>query len=261
MEYNEIEKLKQQLVEAELNVKWNKLQNDLLKTKERYLNKYYGSHNFNYSRLKYYKNNNLSLLSINKIYIGELYGDSIIETFEQFKSFYDKDRLYVICEGEHKNITKHSETVSITVGKSRDVAHRLIGFNKEIDKNTYDSIDTMFKESIELVFNTPIKNVPKFNYLDGDQVKLLEKYGEKFITVTPEQLNSLDWHPFLYTGNKLLVNDLSKQLIIDKIKEEQHNDSLDVDTYFAGERIRRIGNRARIVNNLTSVLNELNKIK
>lgn len=256
---SEIKNLEQQLLDLKIKEKWEQLQNDLSKTKEKYLNKYYSSHNFRYSRLKQYKNNTLSLLHINKIYIGEIYGDTIIETFEQFKSFYDKDCLYIICEGEYKVISKHSNTTQVTISKSKDVAHRITGFNREIDENTYNNINTIVTESIELIFNTPIKNIPKFDYTESDQVKLLQQYGEKLIDITSEQANALAEHPFLYPSNKLLVNELSRQIIIDKIEQEKKADALDVDTFWHGERIRRIGNHNRILNNLIEVLNKINK--
>ena len=257
---SEIKNLEQQLIDLKLKEKWEQLQNDLVKTKEKYLNKYYSSHDFRYSRLKQYKVNTLSILYINKIYIGELYGDVIIETFEQFKSFYDKDCLYIICEGESKMISKYSDTIQITVNKSKDVAHKITGLKKEIDESVYNNINTIITESIDLIFNTPIKNIPEFNYVESSQVKLLQEYGEKFIEVTHEQANSLENHPFLYSGNKLLVNGLSKQIIVDKIVEEKKADALDVDTFWGCERIRRIGNHGRILNNLIEVLNEINKI-
>lgn len=256
---SEIKNLEQQLIDLKLKEKWEQLQNELSKIKEKYLNKYYGSHDFHYSRLKQYKNNTLSLLHINKIYIGEKYGDTIIETFEQFKSFYDKDRLYIICEGESKIISKYSDTTQVTTSKHKDVAHRITGFNREIDENTYNNINTIVTESIELIFNTPIKNIPKFDYIKSDQVKLLQQYGEKLIDVTPEQANALEKHPFLYPDNKLLVNELSKQIIVDQIEQEKKADALDVDTFWHGERIRRIGNHNRILNNLIGVLNKINE--
>lgn len=255
---SEIKNLEQQLIDLKLKEKWEQLQNDLSKIKEKYLNKYYGSHNFQYSRLKQYKRNVLSLLHINKVYIGEIYDDTIIETFEQFKSFYDKDRLYIICEVESKTISKYSDTIQVSIGKSKDVAHRITGFDREIDEKTYNNINTIITESIDLIFNTPIKNIYQFNYIESDQVKLLKQYGEKLIDVTHEQMNSLAGHPFLYDG-KLLVNELSKQIIIDKIKEERRFDALDIETFFMGERIRRIGNHERILNNLYEVLNKMDK--
>lgn len=257
---SEIKNLEQQLIDLKVKEKWEQLQNDLSKTKEKYLNKYYSSHKFNYSRLKQYKNNTLSLLHINKIYIGEIYGDTVIETFKQFKSFYDKDRLYIICEGEHKVISKYSNTTQVTINKLKDVAHRITGFYREIDENTYNNINTIVTESIELIFNTPIKNIPKFGYTESDQVELLQQYGEKLIDVTPEQANALENHPFLYSSNKLLINELSKQIIVDKIEQEKKADALDVDTFWHGERIRRIGNHNRILNNLIEVLNKINEI-
>lgn len=220
----EIKNLEQQLIDLKVKEKWEQLQNDLSKTKEKYLNKYYGSHNFQYSRLKQYKCNTLSLLHINKVYIGEIYDNTIIETFEQFKSFYDKNRLYIICEGESKTISKYSDTIRIETNKSKDVAHKITGFDREIDEKTYNNINTIITESIDLIFNTPIKNIYQFNYIESDQVKLLKQYGEKLIDVTHEQMNSLAGHPFLYDG-KLLVNELSKQIIIDKIKEETRLDA------------------------------------
>lgn len=253
----EIEKLQNELKELQLKEKWDSLQKEFQKVKEKYLDRYYASHNFHYSRLKQYKCNVLSLLHINEVYIGELYGyGTKIETFEQFKSFYDKERLFVICEGESKTISK----TQITISKSRDVAHRITGFNREIDKNTYNNIDTIVTESIDLIFNTPIKNVPHFDYVDSDPVKILKQYGETFIDVTDAQANSLEGHPFLYINNKLLVNDLTKQIIVDKIKKEREADAEDVDTFFYGERIRRIGNHARIVNNLLEVLDKINEV-
>lgn len=257
---NEIERLKSELKELQLKEKWDKLQNDLQKVKEKYLGKYFASHNFRYSRLKHYKCNTLSLLHINEVYIGELYGyKTTIENFEQFKSFYDKERLFVICEGDSKTISK-TDTIQITVSKSRDVAHRITGFDREIDENTYNNIDSIINESIELIFNTPIKNVPQFNYIESDPVKILKQYGETFIDVSPEQVNSLEGHPFLYPGNKLLVNDLTKKIIVDKIKKEREADALDVDRYFGVERIRRIGNHGRILNNLVDVLDKINEV-
>lgn len=259
MEYNEIERLKNELKELQFKEKWDSLQKEFQKIKEKYLDRYYASHNFRYSRLKQYKNNILSLLHINKVYIGELYGDTIIETFEQFKSFYDKERLFVICEGKSKRISKTS-AIQITISKTRDVAHRITGFDKEIDENTYNNIDSIVTEAIELIFNTPIKNVPHFDYIESDPVKILKQYGETFIDVSPEQVNSLEGHPFLYLDNKLLVNDLTKQIIEDRIKEERKADAEDVDYFFYGERIRRIGNHAKILNNLIEVLNKIKKI-
>lgn len=256
---SEIKNLEQQLIDLKVKEKWEQLQNDLSKTKEKYLNKYYSSHDFRYSRLKQYKANTLSLLHINKVYIGEIYGDVIIETFEQFKSFYDKNRLYIMCEGESKTISKYPDTIQITIDKSKDVAHRITGFKREIDESVYNNINTIVTESIDLIFNTPIKNIPEFNYAESNQVKLLQGYGEKFIEVTREQANSLENHPFLYPGNKLLVNELSKQIIIDKIEEEKKADALDVDTFWGCERIRRIGNHGRILNNLIEVLNKINE--
>lgn len=231
----------------------------MLTQKEKYLNKYYASHNFRYSRLKQYKCNTLSLLHIDKVYIGELYGNTIIETFEQFKSFYDKERLFVICEGETKRITK-TDFIRITISVTRDVAHRIVGFDREIDEKTYNNITTIISESVDLIFNTPIKNVPKFDYIESDPVTILKQYGEKFIDVSTEQVNSLKGHPFLYPGNKLLVNDLTKKIIVDKIKKEREADALDVDRYFGVERIRRIGNHARILNNLVEVLDKINEV-
>lgn len=256
---SEIKNLEQQLIDLKVKEKWEQLQNDLSKTKEKYLNKYYGSHNFRHARLKQYRVNTLSLLHINKIYIGKLYDNIIIETFEQFKSYYDKDNLYIICEGETKTISKYSDTTQITIDKSKDVAHRIIGFDREIDENIYNNINTIITESIDLIFNTPIKNVPEFDYAESSQVKLLQQYGEKFIDVTPEQANSLGEHPFLYSANKLLVNELSKQIIVDKIEQEKKADALDVDTFWGCERIRRIGNHGRILNNLIEVLNNINE--
>ena len=255
---SEIKNLEQQLIDLKVKEKWEQLQIDLSKTKEKYLNKYYGSHNFRYARLKQYRVNTLSLLHINKIYIGKLYDNIIIETFEQFKSYYDKDNLCIICEGETKNISK-SDTTQITINKSKDVAHRIIGFDREIDENIYNNINTIITESIDLIFNTPIKNIPEFDYVESSQVKLLQQYGEKFIDVTPEQANSLGEHPFLYSTNKLLVNELSKQIIVDKIEKEKKADALDVDTFWGCERIRRIGNHSIILNNLIEVLNKINE--
>ena len=255
----DIKRLEQELIDLKNRKKWDNLQIELQEIKEKYLNRYYSSHNFRYSRLKQYKCNTLSLLHINKVYIGKLYDDIIIESFEDFKSFNDKDSLYIICEGETKTVSKYSDTIQITISKSKDVAHRITGFNREIDKETYDNINTIFTESIELIFNTPIKNVPKFDYTDSDPVKTLQRYGQKFIDVSPAQANSLERHPFLYPNNKLLVNDLTIQIINEKIKEEMEKDAEDVDRYFGCERIRRIGNHARIVNNLLEVMDKINK--
>lgn len=253
---SEIKNLEQQLIDLKVKEKWEQLQNDLSKAEKKYLNKYYGSHNFHYSRLKQYKRNTLSLLHINKVYIGEIYDNTIIETFEQFKSFYDKNRLYIICEGESKTISKNRDEINITMSKTKDVPHRITGFDREIDENIYNNINTIITESIDLIFNTPIKNIPQFDCIESDHIKLLKQYGEKFIDVTNEQIYSLEGHPFLYNG-KLLVNELSKQIIIDRIKEETRLDTLDIDTFFMGERIRRIGNHGKILNNLYEVLNKM----
>jgi hypothetical protein len=94
----------------------------------------------------------------------------------------------------------------------------------------------------------------------NSEIKNLEQqYGEKFIDVTPEQANSLGEHPFLYPHNKLLVNELSKQIIVDKIEQEKEAYTLDVDTFWGCERIRRICNHCGILNNLIEVLNKINE--
>ena len=53
---------------------------------------------------------------------------------------------------------------------------------------------------------------------------------------------------------------LTKQIIVDQIKQEREADALDVDTFWGCERIRRIGNHGRILNNLIEVLNKINEI-
>lgn len=257
----EIEQLEVQIKELKLKESYDKLIKDFENAKERYLGKCFASKGLKPSCIGRYTNlNNLSLVKIKSIYIGERYDynrEHKINSFDDYKREIQRNaNIYVLAESEHIYISKVDEQCSFNIGTQFNVPHKLIGFNKEIPEKTYNNLRKVIHESLDCVLYSPIKNMKYTDYVEPTSVNILKEKGFNFIEINTDEEYALQNHPFKYL-NRLVNNDLSKEIIMDRIKEEQILDNQDQDRMFYGERIRRIGNHKRRIDLLNNIIERM----
>ena len=257
----EIEILEAQVKELRLKESYDKLIKDFESTKERYLGKCFASKGLKPSCIGKYKNlNNLSLVKINSIYIGERWdysNEHKVNSFDDYKREMQRNaNILVLAEAESIYISKIDDKCSFNIGTKCDVPHRVIGFDQEIPEKTYNNLRKVIHESLECILYSPIKNMKCIDYVDPTSVNILKEKGFDFIEINTDEEYALQNHPFKYF-NHLINNDLSKEIIMDMIKEEQKLDSLDQDKMFYGERIRRIGNHKKRIDLLNNIIERM----
>ena len=257
----EIEILEAQIKELKLKESYDKLIKDFENTKERYLGKCFASKGLKYSCLGKYKNlNNLSLIKINSIYIGERYDynqEHKVNSFDDYKREIQRNAdIFVLAETESIYINKIDNTCSFNINTNYNVPHKVIGFNQEISEKIYNNLRKTIFESLDCILYSPIKNVNYVDYVEPTSVNILKEKGFNFIEINPDEEYALQDHPFKYF-NRLVNNNLSKEIIYDMIKKEQKLDNLDQDRMFCGERIRRIGNHKKRIDLLINIIERM----
>lgn len=257
----EIEMLEAQIRELKLKKSYDKLIKDFENAKERYLGKCFASKGLKYSCIGKYKNlNNLSLVKIKSIYIGERYDynrEHKVNSFNDYKKEMQRNAdIYVLAEAESIHISKIDDKCSFNVNVIFDIPHKVIGFNQEIIEEVYNNLRKVIYESLDCIFYAPIKNMKYIDYIEPTSVNILKEKGFNFIEINPDEEYALQDHPFKYF-NRLVNNDLSKEIIMDMIKKEQDLDNQDQDRMFYGERIRRIGNHRKRIDLLSSIIERM----
>lgn len=257
----EIKILEAQIKELKLKESYNRLIKDFENAKERYLGKCFASKGLNYSCIGKYKNlNNLSLVKIKSIYIGERYDynrEHKVNSFDDYKKEMQRNAdIYVLAEAEHIYISKIDDKCSFNVDVIFDVPHKAIGFNQEITEKVHNNLRKVIYESLDCIFYAPIKNMKYIDYVEPTSVDILKEKGFNFIEINSDEEYALQDHPFKYF-NRLVNNDLSKEIVMDMIKKEQELDNQDQDRMFYGERIRRIGNHRKRIDLLSSIIERM----
>lgn len=257
----EIEILESQIKELKLKESYDKLIKDFENAKEHYLGKCFASKGLKPSCIGKYKNlNNLSLIKINSIYIGEKLDynhEHKINSFDDYKREMQRNtNIFVLAEGERIYISKADDKCVFNIDMFYDFPHVIRGFGQEISKKVYNNLRKAIHESLDCILYSPIKNMNYIDYVEPTSVNILKEKGFNFIEINTDEEYALQNHPFKYY-NRLLNNDLSKEIIYDMIKEEQKLDNLDQDRMFCGERIRRIGNHKNRINLLDNILKRM----
>ena len=259
----EIEILEAQVKELKLKESYNKLIKDFENAKECYLGKCFASKGLKPSCIGKYKNlNNLSLMKINSIYIGERWDynhEHKINSFDDYKREIQRNvDIFVLAEAESIYISKIDDKCSFSITTKCDVPHIVLGFNQEIPEKIYNNLRKVIHESLDCVLYSPIKNMKYIDYVEPTSVNILKEKGFNFIEINTDEEYALQNHPFKYF-NRLMNNDLSKEIIMDMIKEEQKLDNQDQNMMFYGERIRRIGNHKRRIALLNNIIERMIK--
>lgn len=257
----EIEMLESQIKELKLKESYDKLIKDFENAKEHYLGKCFASKGLKPSCIGKYKNlNNLSLIKINSIYIGEKLDynhEHKINSFDDYKREMQRNtNIFVLAEGERIYISKVDDECVFKIDMFYNFPHVIRGFGQEISKKVYNNLRKVIHESLDCILYSPIKNMNYIDYVEPTSVNILKEKGFNFIEINTDEEYALQNHPFKYY-NRLLNNDLSKEIIYDMIKEEQKLDNLDQDRMFCGERIRRIGNHKNRINLLDNILKRM----
>lgn len=164
--------------------------------------------------------------------------------------------IYVLAEAEHIYISKIDDKCSFNVDVIFDVPHKAIGFNQEITEKVHNNLRKVIYESLDCIFYAPIKNMKYIDYVEPTSVDILKEKGFNFIEINSDEEYALQDHPFKYF-NRLVNNDLSKEIVMDMIKKEQELDNQDQDRMFYGERIRRIGNHRKRIDLLSSIIERM----
>ena len=257
----EIEILEAQIKELKLKESYDKLIKDYENAKEHYLGKCFASKGLKPSCLGKYKNlNNLSLVKVNSIYIGERWDYSHehkVNSFDDYKREMQRNTdIFVLAETEDIYISKIDDKCSFNISTGCDVPHIVIGFNQEISEKIYNNLRKTIFESLDCILYSPIKNMNYVDYVEPTSVNILKEKGFNFIEINPDEEYALQNHPFKYF-NRLVNNNLSKEIIMDMIKEEQKFDNQDQDVVFYGERIRRIGNHKKRIDLLNNIIERM----
>lgn len=257
----EIEILEAQIKELRLKESYDRLIKDFEKAKERYLGKCFASKGLKPSCIGKYKNlNNLSLIKINSIYIGERWdynNEHKVNSFDDYKREMQRNAdILVLAEAESIYISKIDDKCSFNIDTICDVPHQVIGFDREISEKTYNNLRKVIYESLDCILYSPIKNMNYVDYVEPASVNILKEKGFNFIEINTDEEYALQNHPFKYF-NRLVNNDLSKEIIMDMIKEEQKLDNQDQDMMFYGERIRRIGNHKKRIDLLNNIIERM----
>lgn len=258
-----IEELEAQIKDLKLKESYDKLIEDFENAKERYLGKCFASKGLKPSCIGRYTNlNNLSLVKIKSIYIGERYDynhEHKINSFDDYKREIQRNvNICILAESERIYISKVDEQCSFSIGVNFDIPHKSVGFNKEISENIYNNLRKVINESLDCILYSPIKNMDYIGYVEPTSVNILKEKGFNFIEINTDEEYALQNHPFKYV-NRLINNDISKEIIRDMINEEQKLDNQDQDRMFYGERIRRIGNHKKRIDLLNNVLKRMEK--
>lgn len=258
---NEIEQLETQIKELKLKQGYSNLIESFNKTKETFFGKCFASKGLKYSTIgKYTKLNNLTLNRITNVYFGDKYNHFEITSFEDYKNKIQCcGELKIVVEAEEIYISCVDDKYHFNITKSKDYPHLIKGFCYEIPQHVYDNLKNIISNSIDSILCEPIKEIKNVEYQTCGRVKHLEKYGCKFIQISPDEEYVLDEHPFKYC-DRLLVNDLSIQIVKDIMAEEMKWDANDQDRYFCGARIRRVGNHGKRVNMLSDILKKMQNV-
>lgn len=257
----EIEHLENKIKELKLKESYDKLMKEFTEAKERYLGKCFASKGLKPSCIGKYQNlNNLSLMRIESIYIGERYDyehKHKINSFEDYKrEIQHNGDIFVLAQAETIYISKVDEKCTLNISKNFNVPHLLIGFSIEIPENTFNNLKKVINESLDCILYHPIKSLKHVEYVEPTSVNILKQKGYEFIEINPDEEYALQNHPFKYC-NRLINNDISKEIIKDMISEEQKLNNQDQDYMFGCERIRRIGNHVKRVNLLLDILKRM----
>ena len=254
---NEIQELERRVQELKLLNEYEKLMSDFNNAKEN-IGKAFASKGLKFFTLgRYTKLNNLRLIKISEVYLGDEYNEERINSFEDYKRCLHRNEIRPICVGEtiYISIVDNRHNFSITEMKGHP--HRILGFCQEIKLETYNNLRNIISNSIDSILCEPIKDIKNTTeYAEPDRVSVLKERGYDFIEISTDEEYALCNHPFVYF-NRLLNTELSRDIIKDFIKEEQRLDALDKDYYFAGERIKRIGNHAKHINILNNLLDRM----
>lgn len=175
---NEIQELERRVQELKLLNEYEKLMSDFNNAKEKFIGKAFASKGLKFSTLgRYTKLNNLRLIKISEVYLGDKYNDKErINSFEDYKRCLDRNNLKPICVGEtiYVSIVDNRHDFSIT--EIKDQPHKILGFCQEIKLETYNNLRNIISNSIDSILCEPIKDIKNTTeYAEPDRVSVLKK--------------------------------------------------------------------------------------
>lgn len=254
--------MERELREAKMLEKWNELQELFLKAKTQYEGKAFGSRKISLSSLSRYKlNSRIELYFVERVYISKGYytGGEHCDSIQSFEDFCaNADRAEIKAFGKSMMVQKcASGTASFSISKL-DCRTSNLSFLKlkDIDIDTYKTVEKIFNVSLDNLLLSPIKDYPSQDCKTYSATKWLENKGRKLFELTEEETYLLQDHPFRY-GKYLLIDDFTIKILKEMRDIEAEHASRDTGFSCFGQWIRPSGISARKRDLLDSILSRI----
>ncbi len=256
-----IEQMERELREAKLRERWNKLQELFSKAKTQFEGKAFGNRKISLNSLSQYKiDSSIELCFVDCVYISKGYytGGEHCDSIQSFEDFcVNADRAEIKACGKSMRVWKCADgTADFSISKldcrTRDLP------SKDIDVDTYKTVEKIFNVSLDNLLLSPIKDYPSYDCNTYSAVKWLISKGRKLFALTDDEAYLLQDHPFRY-GKYLLIDDFSIKILKEMRDIEAEQASRDKGFWCYGEYVRPSGISARKRDSLDSILSRITK--
>ena len=256
---NSIEVLRQNLKELELKSEWETLYEQYLSKKKQYEGKCLSSHALAKPLYSYSSGRDGTYFSANcidKIYIGlsTCGGEGpAIETFEDFKA--TGGQSSIIAKGECIVIRLLPDNEYEIQSRSfKNILHPSTSFGEyELPLQLYESLKGLLRGTCDNFFHVATKKLQFDIYPCKEQLELLKAHGAKMIDLEDDEVYVLHDKPFRY-GRKLVVNEISRAIIKDLLKDARDCDLRDNGFSVGGVYYPPTGFYRRMVTTLSNIL-------
>lgn len=254
-----IKQMERELHEAKMRERWNELQELFFKAKTRYEGKAFGNRKISLSSLSRYKlNSGIQLYFVECVYISTGYytGGGHCDSIQSFEDFCaNADRAEIKAFGKSMSVWKSEDgTASFSISKLDCRTSDLL--LKDINIDTYKTVEKIFNVSLDNLLLSPIKDYPSYDCKTYSAVKWLENKGRKLFELTEDETYLLQDHPFRY-GKYLLIDDFTIKILKEMRDIEAQNASRDTGFSYCGQWIRPSGMSARKMCLLDSILSRI----
>lgn len=254
-----IEQMERELREAKMRERWNELQELFFKAKTQYEGKAFGNRKISLSSLSRYKvDSRIEICFVDCVYISNGYytrGEHCdsIQSFEDFCA--NADRAEIKAFGKSMRVWKCSNgTASFSISKLDCRTSDLP--LKDIDVDTYKTVENIFNVSLDNLLLSPIKDYPLYDCNTYSAVEWLVNKGRKLFELTEDETYLLQDHPFRY-GKYLLIDDFTIKILKEMRDIEAERASRDTGFSHCGQWIRPSGISARKTYLLDSILSRI----
>jgi hypothetical protein len=261
---NCIEELRQNLKELELKSEWETLHEKYLSKKKLFEGKCLSSHALAKPLYSYSgrEGTYFSANRIDKVYIGlSSYGyrgeGPVIETFEDFKAIGGQSAI--IAKGECISIRLLPDNEYEIQSRSfREIFGPSTSFGEyALSLQLYESLKGLLRGSCDNFFHVATKKLQFDVHPCKEQLELLEAHGAKMIDLEDDEVYLLHDKPFRY-GRKLVVNEISRAIIKDLLRDARDSDLKDNGFSVKGVYYPPTGFYKRMVTTLSNVLAKMN---